>query len=55
MKVKEFKNWTKLIFVGRTILKDDLKYMSFEQKNYIGELEVVRSENRERTLYIEER
>lgn len=55
MKVKEFKNWNKLVFAGRVILKDDLKYMSFEQKNSIYELEVIRSENRERTLYIEER
>ena len=55
MKVKEFKNWNKLIFVGRTILKIDLKYMSSEQKNSINELEVVRSENRGRVLYIEER
>lgn len=29
MKVKEFKNWTKLVFAERVILKDDLKYMSF--------------------------
>lgn len=55
MKVKEFKNWNKIVFAERTILKVDLKYMSSEQKNSIDELEVIRAENRGRTLYIEER
>lgn len=55
MKVKEFKNWNKIIFAERTILKVDLKYMSSEQKNSIDELEVIRSDNRGKVLYIEER
>ena len=55
MKVKEFKNWNKIIFAERTILKVDLKYMSSEQKNSIDDLEVIRSDNKGRILYIEER
>ena len=55
MKVKEFKNWNKIIFAERTILKVDLKYMSSEQKNSIDELEVIRSDNKGRIHYIEER
>lgn len=54
MKVKEFKNWNKLIFSDRTILKIDLEYMSSEQKISLNELNVIRSENRGHVLYIDE-
>lgn len=54
MKVKEFKNWNKLVFSDRTILKCDLKYMSSEQRNLIDELEVIRTQNRGKILYIAE-
>lgn len=39
-KVKDFLNWSKIIFSDRTILKSDLKYMSWEQIRSIDNLEV---------------
>lgn len=54
MKVKEFENWNKLVFSDRTILKCDLKYMSSEQRNFLNELEVIKSCSRGKVLYIDE-
>lgn len=53
MKVKNFGHWDKLVFSDRVILKDDLKYMSLEQKDSLNELNVIRSD-RGKVLYISE-
>lgn len=54
MKVKDFKSWNKLVFSDRTILKIDLQYMSSEQKDSLNELNVIRTTNRGKVLYIDE-
>ena len=53
MKVNDFKNCNKLVFSDRVILKNDLKYMSLEQKDSLNELNVIRSD-RGKVLYISE-
>ena len=54
MKVKNFGRWDKLVFSDRVILKNDLKYMSLEQKDSLNELDVIRSD-RGKVLYISEK
>lgn len=39
-RVKDFLNWSKIIFPDRTILRADLDRMSWEQIRSIGNLEV---------------
>ena len=54
-KVKDFSNWTKIIFPDRTILRCDLKYMSWEQIKSLDNV-VVRSyeeEDEELILFAE--
>ena len=41
MKVKDFKNWKKIIFNDRIILRDDLRLMSAEQIKNLEEMEVL--------------
>ena len=43
-KVKDFLNWSKIIFPDRTILKSDIKYLSKEQQFRLENLEVRTSE-----------
>ena len=53
MKVKNSGHWDKLVFSDTVILKNDLKYMSLEQKDSLNELNVIRSD-RGKVLYISE-
>lgn len=39
-KVSDFLNWAKIIFTDRTILRQDLDHMSWEQIRAIGNLDV---------------
>lgn len=55
MKVKEFKNWEKVVFNDRAILKSDTKYMSWEQVRALDEMEVVLVEDKGKTLIVENR
>ena len=52
-KVKEYQNWQRIIFQDRTILKADLKYMSWGQIIRLDNLEVTLSEDNGETLIIE--
>lgn len=52
-KVKEYQNWQKIIFQDRTILKADLKYMSWDQIKRLDNLEVILAEENGRVLIIE--
>lgn len=52
-KVKEYQNWQRIIFQDRTILKADLKYMSWDQIIRLDNLEVTLSEDNGETLIIE--
>lgn len=51
-KVKEFKNWKRIIFEDRTILKSDLQFMSWEQVNALDDLEVILDEDNGETLVV---
>lgn len=55
MKVKDFSNWTKIIFNDRVILKSDLRYMSWQQVRALDEMEVVLEEDNGKTLICENR
>lgn len=46
-KVHDFLNWSRIIFADRTILKEDLDLMSWEQIRAIGDLEVRSHEENE--------
>lgn len=46
-KVKDFMNWSKIIFLDRTILRTDLRYMSWQQIRAIDNLEVRSHEENE--------
>lgn len=52
-KVKEYQNWQRIIFQDRTILKSDLKYMSWDQIARLDNLEVTLVEDNGETLIIE--
>ncbi len=45
--VRDFMNWSKIIFPDRTILRTDLDRMSWEQIHSIGNLEVRSHEENE--------
>lgn len=53
MKVKEFKDWKAIHFNGRTVLKSDTRFFSWEQIKRIEELEVLRWSKDERELWAE--
>lgn len=48
-KVKDFLNWSKIIFPDRTILRTDLDHMNWQQIRAIGNLEVKTHEEDEET------
>ena len=54
-KVKDYQNWTRIIFKDRAILKSDIKYMSWEQIRALDNLEVLLDEDNGTTLIIENR
>lgn len=43
MKLKQIENWKSVRLNDRTILAVDLQYMSADQRNALGELEVIES------------
>lgn len=51
-KVKEFKNWKRIIFEDRTILKSDLRFMSWNQIKALDDLEVTLDEDNGETLVV---
>lgn len=53
MKVKEFKNWEAIHFNGRTVLKSDIRFFSWEQIKRLEELEVLEWSRDERELWVE--
>lgn len=53
MKVKDFPNWRKVVFNDRAILKNDLRYMSWQQVRALDETEVVLEEDNGKTLIVE--
>ena len=55
MKVKDFPNWRKIMFNGRTVLKADTKYMSWQQIQVLDELEVLEEMDGGKTLVVENR
>lgn len=55
MKVKDFPNWWRLIFRDRTILKSDLRYMSWQQVRALEEMDVLLEEDGGETLILENR
>lgn len=55
MKVKDFPNWQKIIFNDRAILKSDTKYMNWQQIRALDEREVIATEDKDRTLIVENR
>lgn len=55
MKVKDFPEWRKLIFNDRAILKSDLRFFNWEQIKSLDNMEVITTEDHERTLIIENR
>lgn len=55
MKVKDFPNWQRLIFRDRAILKSDVRYMNWQQVRALDEMEVIITEDNEKTLILENR
>lgn len=55
MKVKDFPNWRKVMFNGRTVLKADTKYMSWDQIRALDNLEVLEEMDGGKTLVVENR
>ena len=55
MKVKDFPNWRKVVFNDRAILKNDLRYMSWQQVQELNETEVILEEDHGKTLIVENR
>lgn len=55
MKVKDFPNWRKVVFNDRTLLKNDLRYMSWQQIRALNEMEVILAEDNGKTLVLENR
>ncbi len=54
-KVKDYQNWERIFFPDRTILKCDIKYMSWEQIKALDNLDVALDEDNGKTLIIENR
>ena len=52
MKVKDYKNWKKIVMKGRTILKSDMVLFSGEQREVLESLEVITTEGK--TLFVKE-
>lgn len=55
MKVKDFPAWQKLIFNDRVILKSDLRFFNWEQIKSLDNMEVIATDDHEKTLIIENR
>lgn len=55
MKVKDFPNWRKVVFNGRALLKNDLRYISWQQIRTLDEMEVIPEEDDGETLIVENR
>ena len=55
MKVKDFPNWRKVVFNDRALLKNDLRYMSWQQVRALDEMEVILAEDNGKTLVLENR
>ena len=55
MKVKDFPNRRKIMFNGRTVLRADTKYMSWQQIRALDELEVLEEMDGGKTLVVENR
>lgn len=55
MKVKDFPNWCKVVFNDRALLKNDLRYMSWQQIRALDEMEVILAEDDGKTLVLENR
>ena len=55
MKVKDFPNWRKVVFNDRAILKNDLRYMNWQQVRALDEMEVILEEDGGETLIVENR
>ena len=53
MKVKEFKDWKAIHFNGRTVLKSDTRFFSWEQIKRLEELDVLEWSKDERELWAE--
>lgn len=54
-KVKDFLNWQKIIFPDRTIIKSDLRFMSWEQVRNLNNTEIrsyEQTENGEIILFV---
>ena len=51
-RVKDFNNWAKIIFPDRTILKEDLRYMSWAQIKALDNLKVRSHEESEEGLIL---
>ena len=54
-KVKDYQNWKRIIFKDRAILKNDIKYMSWEQIKALDNVNVALDEDNGKTLIIETR
>ena len=55
MQVKDFPNWRKVVFNDRAILKNDLRYMNWQQVRALDEMEVILTEDNGKTLVLENR
>ena len=55
MKVKDFPNWCKVVFNDRALLKNDLRFMSWQQIQALDEMEVLQEEDNGKTLVLENR
>ena len=55
MKVKNFPNWRKVVFNDRAILKNDLRYMSWQQVRTLDEMDAILEEDNGETLIVENR
>jgi len=55
MKVKDFPNWRKVVFNDRAILKNDLRYMNWQQVRALDEMEVILEEDNGEMLIVENR
>ena len=53
MKVKEFPNWRKVVFNDRALLKSDLRFMNWQQIRALDEMEVLHTEDHDKTLILE--
>lgn len=51
--VKDFPQWKKIQFNGRTVLRCDTKYMSWEQIKSLDDLQVLEEQNKGTVLIVE--